>query len=826
MKKLSLLCLRNSLIVGFLFLCKTETLYAQSYALKGVVVNEKLEPLPYINIRVKELQRGARTNSLGEFAIMLPPGRYEIVISGVGHKTLNSIVLIRKSEVMKRFVLEQSKKEIKRVVISTKRKDRSKEIIRQLIANKKNLQKGTESYSFEAYIKSTAEDQKRKKKKPNKIKKTKKDSSKKDSNKTKPPTKEFAEVYLEVSRSYPDKIKETRTGVNIKGNKENFFYLSFTEGDFNFYDNIFQNRALGKSSFLSPFSNSGLLVYRYKYKEQLYENGAMYHRIQFRPSRTSNSLLRGEVLIQDKTWAIKKIEASFPSHLTPEYKKFTIKATYDLVKKTAWLPSSYLFTYLTSARKSGETNVQFSKYKIDTVFKKKHFSTELSSTTLQAYERDSNFWKMTRPVPLSPEEIKIIRYKDSLFEITNSDLYRDSVEKENNKIRFWNIVWKGSSYENWRKERFMVFPSLVQLWNPVALGGPRYGGWFRYKKTFKNKKQLFLSPKLNYGPINKDIRGNITGSYLFNPFRRSSFDFTVGRDVSNIFWGDAFVNFLSRSNYFMNETATLGLRHEITNGLYISNRFNIGLRKNLNSLKINNLLDSVFFNRPIERPRYFDNYNAFSNEIMLSYTPEQKYIREPYEKVILGSRFPTFYAKWRKGIPKIIKSTISYDYIELGATQEINMGTLGLTRYNIKYGNFVREKNIEIVDYKFIARGNPGFFVNPLNSFQAMDSTFSLFKGFLEAHHVHEFNGAFINKIPYVRKLKIFESAGGGFLIAPERNLRYIEAFAGLEKRITVFRQPIRLGLWGVASYANQFKNPLQLKFSIRFYNFQLDRWQ
>jgi len=814
------------MIVGILFFCKIETLHAQSYALKGVVVNEKLEPLPFINVRVKELQRGARTNSSGEFAIMLPPGRYEIVISGVGQKTLNSIILIRETEVKKRFILEQSKKEIKRVVISTKRKDRSREIIRKLIANKEKLQKGTSSYSYEAYIKSTAEEQKKKRQRAKKVKKIKTDSTSKDSAKVKPPTKQFAEVYLEVSRSYPNKIKETRTGVNIKGNKNNFFYLSFTEGDFNFYHNVIRNRALGKASFLSPFSKSGLLVYRYKYKEQLYQDGAMYHRIQFRPSRTSNSLLRGEVLIQDKTWAIKSIEASFPNHLTPEYKKFTIKATYELIKKTAWLPTSYTFTYLTSAKKNGETNVRFSNYKIDTVFKKKHFSTELSSTTTEAYKRDSNFWKKTRPIPLSKEEIKIIRYKDSLFEITNSDQYRDSVEKENNKIRFWKIVWSGSNYENWRKERYMVFPALAQLWNPIALGGQRFGGWFRYKKTFKNKKQLFFAPRLNYGPKNNDIRGSVTGTYLFNPFSRSSFNFDIGRNVSNIFWGDAFVNFLTRANYFMNETATLGLRHEITNGLYISNQLNFGFRKNLNSLKINNFLDSAIFNRPLERPRYFDDYNAFSNELMLAYTPEQKYIREPYEKVILGSRFPTFYAKWRKGIPKVIKSTISYDYIELGATQEINMGTLGLTRYNIKYGNFVREKNVEIIDYKFIARGNPGFFFNPINSFQAMDSTFALFKGFIEAHHVHGFNGALINKIPYVRKLKLFESAGGGFLIAPERNLRYVEAFVGIEKRLTILRQPIRIGAWGVASYANQFKNPIQLKFSIRFYNFQRDRWQ
>ncbi len=808
------------LCIVFVFMPALAT--AQSYPLSGTVVNSQIQPIPFINVRVKELQRGTRTNADGKFTIMLPPGRYELILSGSGHKTLKSIVVIRKSKIEKRFVLQASNKEIKTVVISKKKKDRSKEIIKKLIANKKELQKGAGSYSFEAYIKATAEEKKKiKKKKKNPIISVEAETS--DIKKS--PTKEFAEVYLEVTKSYPNKIKEKRTGVNIKGNKTNFFYLSCTEGDFNFYDNLIQIRALGKTAFLSPFSFGGLVAYRYKYKEYFFNEGKFYHRIQFKPSTTSNALLRGEVLIQDDTWAIKEITASFPNHQTPEYKKFTVQAKYEHINNKAWLPLSYDFNYLTSAKKQGHSFVQFSKYNIDTTFNKKHFNTELSATSIEAYERDSNFWNQTRPVPLTTEEIQIIHKRDSLFEITNSDKYRDSIEADHNKIRILNVLWHGQASENWRKERYMRFPSLVQLWNPIAIGGPRYGGWFNYSKKYKDKKRLNFSPKINYGPWNKDIRGSVVGSYLFDPFSRSSVSFDIGRSTANLFWNDAAVNLISRVNYYLKDNATIGFRRELTNGLYIRNTVELGYRRSMHNLKINNLIDSLFFEREVQKPIFFENYSAFFNELEISYTPEQKYIREPYEKVILGSRFPTFYGKWRKGIPGILKSIIQYDYIEFGARQEVNLGTIGISRYNLKYGNFLKEVNVEPVDYKFIARGNPGFFFNPMNSFQAMDSTFALFKGFLEGHYVHSFNGALLNKIPHFHKLKLFESAGAGILIAPERNLRYVEAFVGLEKRVTILRQPLRLGIWGVASYANQFKNPLQLKFSIRFYNFQRDSW-
>ena len=74
-------------------------------------------------------------------------------------------------------------------------------------------------------------------------------------------------------------------------------------------------------------------------------------------------------------------------------------------------------------------------------------------------------------------------------------------------------------------------------------------------------------------------------------------------------------------------------------------------------------------------------------------------------------------------------------------------------------------------------------------------------------------------------RLKITESAGTGILIAPERNLRYVEFFAGIEKQITIFRQPLKICVWGVSSFANQFQNPFQLKFSLRAYDNQSNKW-
>ena len=109
-----------------------------------------------------------------------------------------------------------------------------------------------------------------------------------------------------------------------------------------------------------------------------------------------------------------------------------------------------------------------------------------------------------------------------------------------------------------------------------------------------------------------------------------------------------------------------------------------------------------------------------------------------------------------------------------------------------------------------------------------LDSTFALFDLFYDGHYVHEFNGALINKIPFVKKLKLMEVAGVGFLIAPERDLRYAEAFVGLEKIITWPSNPIskfKLGFYLVASQANAFKNPIQFKVGLTTWDWRRNKW-
>jgi hypothetical protein len=104
-----------------------------------------------------------------------------------------------------------------------------------------------------------------------------------------------------------------------------------------------------------------------------------------------------------------------------------------------------------------------------------------------------------------------------------------------------------------------------------------------------------------------------------------------------------------------------------------------------------------------------------------------------------------------------------------------------------------------------------------------------VFDRYYQGNFLHEFNGAVINKIPFLKKLRLQEVAGGGCLIAPERDLRYAELFVGIER---VFKWPfnplsrIKLGVYVVGSVANQFKNPVQIKFGLTSWDRFRNRWR
>jgi hypothetical protein len=802
-----------------LFLLTTSSLlHAQLYKLSGFILDEKRERLPLASVEIKELKKGTVSRDDGSYEFFLERGKYDLVVSMTGYKTRVTTVYITNEDIYQTVDLEPSEStNLAEVIVKAKLRDRAEEIIRKVIGIKGSILDAIGSYSANAYIRAFQLDSTYTRKEEN---------ERIDYNKM-----ALTEVSLHFDRNEDGQVREERLGVNRKGSIEGLFYLTTTDGDFYVYDNLIHAPPVSKIPFISPLSNSGLLAYRFKTLKIDRTIKPKVYTIAIRPRQLSNATIEGEITIQDSTWNVISADFRLPPAHMPEYDYMEVKQQYAKIGDSARMIIRQQFTYYTKTKKGriyGETTVTYSGYELKKNFRKGYFGNEVSTTRQEAYERDSVFWKSVRTEPLSRQQELYARYTDSIYQYQHSEAYLDSMDRILNKITWKKMLIFGQIFNDHRKERMWIVPPITSIVQPIAFGGMRIKAAAAYRRTYPSRKTLSVEGDINYGLRNHDVNGTISVERMYDPFLRSQFKVSAGRNFEFIYPGDAWVNVLKRSNIYLNNSFEVGHEIQLFNGVHLFNKVEVSLRRSVAHYKVGNNTNSIFgiHNEPAVD---FTAYNATYSETKLYLTPGLKYIREPKEKIFLGSKYPTFYIIWRKGVPGVFKSEINFDYLEFGLMQTINFGVAGVTAYTIRSGDFTNTKDLRVIDYKFMRKGDPLLFQNPQQAFQALDSTFPVFDRYYQGNLVHEFNGALINKIPLLKKLKIQEIAGGGFLIAPERDLKYVEFFAGLER---VFKWPfnplarVKLGIYVIASAANKFNNPVQFKVGLTTWDRFRNRWR
>ncbi len=815
-------------IFFFFFIFVFQIVNAQ-YKLTGVIKNINLEPVQYANVSIKGLQLNTQTSKEGTFSFNVDEGKYELIVTMTGYKPQILTLVVNAKDVQQTVIIEEIKKQEDNVQVFAVRKDRWNEIMHNVIRNKENYLQATKSYTCNVYIRASEENEKTVFKK-RKEKDSVTDNTDKPSNST---LMSLGEIVLKLDKTEPDKVKETRTGVKIRGNIDNLFYTHTTDGDFNIYQNLIKAPALTNIPMLSPISNAGLNAYNFKTIRLRKKNGRKFYTISFTPVKAGNALIEGEIEVMDSLWVITEARYNFPNYHLEQYDYFGVEQTYDSTETGLFLLQRQDLTYVSKLGKNvstGKTLGIFNNYNITPNFQKKYFSNELAVTTQDAYDQDSSFWEQVRQEPLSTNQLAFIRYNDSVGRAHNTQQYLDSIDKDFNKMTLSKILFNGQGFYSRNLERSLFIGPLVSIIQPLQFAGTRVQFNFDYHKTYGSRKQETVWGNINYGFKNSDIKGEIKVRKLYNTFTRATYELNAGRAFNSLFNTGSWQDQLKRSGIY--EKDDVGAQHEIEllNGFYITNRVDMSFRRSAERYKINTdklvIIKNVLERNPSDTPIVFPAYKGFYNTVSLSYTPQQKYITEPREKIILGSKWPTFSATWRKAIPvSTLGTTINYDYVEYKIDQKVNFKLLGVLQYNFTTGKFYNKTNLKEPDYKFIRQGDKFVFLNPSNTFQGMDSSFPVFNRFFELHLMHNFNGFIINRIPFMKKFKLSEIAGVGMFFSKEVNLKYYETFIGLEKKAKIFKDRYKIGAYAVFSNSNQSGASFNVKFNVEKFNRRKANW-
>ena len=789
--------------------------------LRGFVYSENNEPLIGASIRIVNLGTGTITNEQGKYEIKVLEGLNRLSVSTTGYKT-EVIEVVSEKDVVQNIFLKIDQKQLDEVVVRNKKRDYSYEVIKNVIDNKANFLNQFQNFQCETYIKSTEEIDKKAKtpKVDNDLPKTDNPLDKKDSI----PNLNLFECQLIRHENNAGQQKEEKQAVKKIGDQKTLFFKSITDGEFNLYKNHQKIAKIGDNEITSPFSDVAFLSYKFQLLSYAYEDKHKIYRIKVIPREAGNALYEGEIEVVDELWVLRKANLKLTKRALLLYDEFGFEQEYTEMDKR-WLPTKTTYQWKIKAngtKKTGKTLVLQSKFEFDKTLPKRFFGAEVGVTTEQAYKRDSTFWEAIRPQPLSKEELSVVKEKDRLDILHNSKAYLDSIDKVYNHITWQKVLYEGIGHINRNKKNTINYASMINLVDPVAIGGWRMRYFVNYYKRYENRKQISVMPYFTYGFLNKDLRGMLDVNYFYNPKRVSNIRFSVNSGFGVINGTATLNDLIKRGNFYQNKSVNVKHRTELLNGLYLNSGIFYEKRSDFAGFKFAKFGDNLSTNNV---PAAFPTSQIFKTEFEFEYTPKQLYLREPNEKIILGSRYPTFRIKFENAYPVAGKNMSTYSYISGSIRQSFNIGVFGTSEYRIEMGKFLDTTRLAIMDYKYQRGGDKRFFSPAMYTFQLIPKTFPTFNWYLEAHYVHQFNGYLTSKIPLLNKTKIREMAGAGFLYVPERKYQYSEVFFGLNRVFKFGKAMLRLGSYYVIAQSNDFGIRNMLKFSIEPYNQTKNTW-
>ncbi|MFT7032868.1 MAG: hypothetical protein ACJA2S_001369 [Cyclobacteriaceae bacterium] len=576
-------------------------------------------------------------------------------------------------------------------------------------------------------------------------------------------------------------------------------------------------RILTESPIISPISRTSILSYKYKLKSTDTVDQQIVYKIKVIPRKVGNSTCKGYLDINDGIWNINKLDLSFHKGSLKLYDKFRLQQSYEQVRDSLWIPYRQEFTYESKSgrRKTfkGSTVYHYSDFQANYQFPDKFFGNEVAVTKQEAYKKDSSYWNSARPEPLTLKEQEMMHHRDSIYAAHNTTEYKDSIEARYNKVTLGEVIIHGVGFRNYRKKKQHSHGSLSSLIGFEVIGGFRLGPRSSYFKRWESGKSIWTSGSMNIGLNNTDVQGNGSVNFTYAPMKGGRISVSGGRTFSSINPTDAYLNQLRRSNYYLHDNIGASHRIELFNGFYFNAGFRYAERRSTSSYNSNTFIGEIIND---ETPLDFQDYSAFTTNLSFSYTPKQQYITEPKWKVILGSDYPTFTLSHRRGWNGPLSSDIDFDLLEFRINQKLTLGVLGNSQYTVKTGKFINTNTLRLIDQKRFRQSDPILYSDPLSSFQLLDTALIATKPYIEAHHIHHFNGALINNIPLIKKLRFGVVAGAGILWVQESNYRHSEIFAGVE-RVFKFgaRRRLRIGVYGVAAQSNS--SPLKTDFKVSF---------
>ena len=529
----------------------------------------------------------------------------------------------------------------------------------------------------------------------------------------------------------------------------------------------------------------------------------MVNKIKVTPKRKNDPVFTGYIYIADDSWRICSTDLYITGDQQVEFvDTFRIRQQYLPVDSSVWLPFSCQLSYYFSAfgfAGNGIVLGVFSNYDLHPGIPEGFFNREVLKVNSDANKKDSTYWTQSRPVPLTDIEQLDFHRRDSSRVIHESKRYLDSLDKKGNKFNLNNLL-TGYYYANSYEHRTLSFSSALQniQFNTVE-------GWNAGMKVEFNQgraddpREWTLGTDLRYGFSNRHYTQKIRYTSLYNMHTHGRFEVAAGKEVQQFNPGDpinANINSVyslwGRKNYmklFDKIFMRAEHRSELFNGFMLTARGEFARRMpllNTSDFSFLKVHHRVYTSNDPQKP-FSDEHPFLSHSIAVTEAEvrirfAQDYVDRPEGKFYSGSKFPVLKIFYRKAFA--VNSTApDYDFMRLSLSRDrMSLGLLGSLSFNFSYADFLSDKRMYFMDWHHFNGNQTWLSTFRLDDFYGLPYyTYSTTGPSFEIHAEQDFGGFLLNKIPFIRKLKLKEIAGFHYLHTDQLN-QYMEFTAGIEK--------------------------------------------
>lgn len=787
--------MKQFLLLLSLFL--STTIQAQ---ITGKITDTQGEALPFVNIYLENTYRGTTSNNEGMFELNVSETKeYTVIFQFLGYKTVAKNITITQFPFILNISMEEESVSLNEVVIDAK-ENPAYRIIRNTIAKRKENMDKISAFTADFYSRGLW----RVDSIPEKIFGQEVGDMDGQLDSTRTGIIYLSETISKISYQKPDDFKEKILASKVSGNDNGFSFNSAQDANFSFYENTIDLNA----AIVSPIANNALSYYKYNLDGFFKEGGKLINKIKVTPKRPNDRVWEGYIYIVEDDWQLYGVELTTTGQAiqVPMIKKLVFKQNFTFDEtRDFWVKISQTIDFgfgFFGFNGDGRFIAVYSNYDFEPNFEKRSFTNEVLSFATEANKKDSLFWKGSRPVPLTVEEVRDYVKKDSIQILRKSKKYLDSIDTKGNKFKILDPIL-GYSYDNSYKKWSLNYEGPFPKINYNTVQGWNGGVGLNYFKSYDENRTRWLSvfSNVNYG-IAED-RARFTGglTYNFNRINRRRISLYGGNTVSQFNSSEPIspiVNTVSslffERNYmklFNLTYAKLGYSQELFNGLRMNAISGYEQRKPLfnNTDYVTLPQDDIAYssNNPLN-PADTENaaimeHSIFKTSVTANITFGQKYMSYPDGKFNLGNeKYPALSITFENGLGA---SDTRYNYSQLSSSvyQSIQLGNKGDFTYRLKGGTFFGAEDISFVDYQHF-NGNQtriGTSSNYTNVFNLLSYyALSTNKSYAEAHIEHDFRGWILGKIPGINKLN-FNLVAGAHALVIDGNKPYTELSIGID---------------------------------------------